>query len=338
MNNAPHIQNIQTIFKQLLDLDKKLIFKQNLGDESLTKDLEADFQIFIKRVEQILEYGKYIPAQLLEIIHSTISDLISLLGNIAKLKTADYISQRGNYIRDIKNNFNNLENKWPSIISYIIEAKGFLYDDSIKSEYDKLMHDLQVNAKNTLAEIRNESEKILKEAKEIANQIETRARKTATKLSVEDAQNQFKEAQLDHLKSVKLWTWLSLISLALFVGIASAFYFDLPKLEEGLMIYKTVIRATILISIGAVATFCLKILRSSYHMYKHNQHRQRIANSIGSFVESAVTPEQRDLILTHLVESIANFGNSGLVHGDDDNINASKFVVDNLIRNISPKN
>jgi len=213
-----------------------------------------------------------------------------------------------------------------------------LENEGVKKEYDELLIRLKENSQTTIDQIREESNNILNEARELANQIETKARKTAAKISVEDAQQQFKEAQVDHLKSVKLWTWLSIISLLLFIGIAAVFYIDLPKLEEGLMIYKTVIRATILVSLGAMATFCLKILRSSYHMYKHNQHRQRIANSIGSFVESAVTPEQRDLILTHLVESISNFGNSGFVHSDDDSINASKFVVDNIIRNISHKN
>ena len=60
----------------------------------------------------------------------------------------------------------------------------------------------------------------------------------------------------------------------------------------------------------------MKILKAQLHMFQHNLHRRRITNSIEAFVESAITPEQRDLILAHLVDAVATFGNSGLLDSD----------------------
>jgi len=65
-------------------------------------------------------------------------------------------------------------------------------------------------------------------------------------------------------------------------------------------------------------------------MYNHNLHRQRIANSIEAFVESAELKENRDLILLHLVDAIAQFGDSGLVQKEDDSIHSTKMIFDNI--------
>jgi len=54
-----------------------------------------------------------------------------------------------------------------------------------------------------------------------------------------------------------------------------------------------------------------------------------------SFVESASTPEQRDLILAHLVDAVATFGTSGLIRKEEDTIHPSKMIIDSITRNIS---
>src|SRR5690606_24349582 len=173
-------------------------------------------------------------------------------------------------------------------------------------------------------------------AKKLAQQIEERARKTAAHISVEAAQEQFREAQKDHKKQVRLWAILSLISI--FAFIITAIYLASVKYPEQWqwhVIYYTAIRITILTAVGAIAAFCLKILRANMHMSAHNLHRQRVANSLAAFVESAVTPEQRDLILAHLVDSIATFGNSGLLK-EEDSIYSPKMTIDTITRNILP--
>lgn len=338
MKNANLLIALKKNYESLIALDKKSFLKENLGDESIKNEIENDLNEYLKKISNIIKYGSSLSEDILHKANNTLSELTNLFNTITKQQSNDFIAQKGNHLSGIRANFKLVNNEWPSVIAIMLEQKGFLSDEGLKEEFERLKKEQIQNAEDAIKNIKVESEKILNQATEIAKQIEERARKTAAKISVEEAQKQFQEAQEDHKKSVILWIWLSSISLAVFILIAILFYFDLPEFNEGLIIYKTAIRMTILVSFGAIATFCLKILRSSYHLYKHNQHKQRIANSISAFVESAVTPEQRDIILTHLVESIANFGNPGIVRGDDDNINATKFVVDNLVRNISQKN
>ena len=141
-----------------------------------------------------------------------------------------------------------------------------------------------------------------------------------------------------HLKTV-----LSVVGI--FVFLYAAYYFyqtplfneKVPSTDEmkWIFVYKSVLRLIILTVIGAVTTFFLKIFRASLHMYHHNLHRQRITNSMAAFVESAVTPEQRDLILTNLVDAVATFGNSGLIQGEDDCLHLPKMTIDNITRTLS---
>jgi len=57
---------------------------------------------------------------------------------------------------------------------------------------------------------------------------------------------------------------------------------------------------------------------------------------MAAFVESAITLEQRDLILTHLVDAVATFGDSGLLHKEDDSIHASKMTIYTISRTFAP--
>ena len=53
-------------------------------------------------------------------------------------------------------------------------------------------------------------------------------------------------------------------------------------------------------------------------MAAKNRHRVRVANSMEGFIQSALEPPQRDLILAKLVEAIVDFGETGLVRRDGD--------------------
>lgn len=175
------------------------------------------------------------------------------------------------------------------------------------------------------------------EAKKLAQQIEDRARKTAAHISVEAAQEQFRLAQAELNKQVKMWSVISALSLAAFLltaFILSQIHF--PPDWTWQMIYHTAIRVTILTAVGAIAAFCLRMLRAHMHMSQHNLHRQRIANSMAAFVESAITPEQRDLILAHLVDAVVAFGDSGLLSKEDDSIHSSKMTIDTITRTFTP--
>jgi len=100
------------------------------------------------------------------------------------------------------------------------------------------------------------------------------------------------------------------------------------------LIYSAVLRITFLTGLGATATFCLRVFRAQMHMNEFNLHRMRLANSTGAFVESAYSPDQRDLILGRLVDAVASFGNSGLLGDREDAIVPTKLAIDTITRKV----
>lgn len=85
-------------------------------------------------------------------------------------------------------------------------------------------------------------------------------------------------------------------------------------------IHFTLIRLFLLSVIAGLATFTIRMLRACLHIAEENRHRVRVANSMESFLQSTVEPEQRGLILAKLADSIVNFGDSGLVREREDHL------------------
>ena len=118
---------------------------------------------------------------------------------------------------------------------------------------------------------------------------------------------------------VKLWGWLAGASISLLIATPLLFMMHWPLPETGawpVALYHTLLRGLVLSAIAGIATFAFRMLRAHLHLAEKNRHRVRVANSVESFVQSALEPAQRDLILARLTDSIVSFGDSGLVEHD----------------------
>ena len=254
----------------------------------------------------------------------------------ANRSNSDYVAERPQFLVNIATQLEALKQHWPPLVTVAIESRGLLEDEGVRREYEQTIESIKSESGNALQQVQEEARKTIEEARTLAEQIENRARLTAARISVEEAQKQFKEAQGALDRGVKVWASLGIVSVLAFIGIAIYFAtIELPDQWRWQVIYHSAIRVSILTAIGTAAAFCLKILRAHLHMSEKNRHRQRVANSMGAFVESAVTPEQRDLILSQLVESVVQFGNSGLVQREDDNVYRPKMTIDSISRTLS---
>jgi ABC-type multidrug transport system fused ATPase/permease subunit len=165
-----------------------------------------------------------------------------------------------------------------------------------------------------------------------------RISKTARKVSVHEAQQQFDEAQRTHTKRIKWWGTLSALSMVMFLTVAWSFAIGPPpSTGTAVAIYHVAIRITVLTALAAVATFCLRVLRAHMHMREVSLHRQRIANSMAAFVEAAATDEQGDAVFSRMVDSVVGFGASGLILESDEQVLPAKLAVDSIIRTIQSK-
>jgi hypothetical protein len=74
--------------------------------------------------------------------------------------------------------------------------------------------------------------------------------------------------------------------------------------------------------------------RAYLHMIEHNRHKLRVTNSIESFVAAVRTKEQKDLVLSKLVESVTDFGDSGILSKQGDSATLPSVIFDSITKNV----
>ncbi len=333
MATPGQVESLKAQILALEKIDMEKLIRKDLGIESLAGELE-------RRLER-LNRLKALAQEYADRVHdSTVSQVAGLFTQIAAIMTkqagfssSEFISNRPSFLANLDGHLEAGRQWEPAFIAAATEARGFLQDEGIRQEYRRTVDDLKNQAQTTITEVKSAADKAINEAKTLAKEIEERARRTAAKVSVEEAQKQFKEAQRDINGSVKLWVWLSVLSILAFFGVLVLFFFvHLPGEKDWHVIYQAVLRLAVLSAVGAIAGFCLKMLRAYMNMRERNLHRQRVANSIEAFVVSAGTPEVRDVILAQLVDAVVTFGASGLLAKDTDSVGSSKIPADAVSR------
>jgi len=336
MATKQSLEKLKKIKDSFEEIDMQKLFRSSLGEESLESTLKPKVEELNKKIDFILEYASKVHDTSVNNIASTLSQIQSIMKGQAEHTNPDYISQATTFVQEFDNQVEQILNSWYPFVSAAIESRGFLEDEGIRKESQLAIENMKRESEEALKLVKEEANKTIEEAKKLAQDIEQRARRTAAHISVEAAQKEFKAAQKTHLIQVIIWAVISFAAIVCFILVAIYLLkVKLPEEWQWHIIYYTAIRITILTAIGAVAGFCLRIFRASMHMYQHNQHRQRVTNSMAAFVESAVTPEQRDLILGHLVDAVAMFGRSGLLQKEDDSIYSPKMTVDSISRTFS---
>lgn len=331
------MDQLNKIVMGLSGLDRARLLRNSLGEESLE---QAGFAKTIdeisKKASFALQYARTVDENVATTTANIFNNLLAQMDAQSKRANPEYVSTKNSFVDTLKGTLTQIQPYWCHFVTAAVEARGFLEDEGIRKEYQSTVTEMKTQAEAALKHVQDESAKTIAEAKKLAEEIEQRARRTAAHISVAEAQKQFQEAQKDVDKQVRLWAVLSALSLTAFLGVAAYLAtVKLPDEWQWHVVYYTAIRITILTAVGAAATFCLRIFRAQMHMSHHNRHRQRVANSMQAFVEAAITPEQRDLILAELVSAVVDFGTSGLLSKEDDAIYAPKMTIDSITRTIA---
>jgi len=333
MATQGHIDQLNSICKSIDEVDRSQLLRPDLGRESLQKELEPRLQGIDKIKNLTLEYASGVGDSPLSNLNNILQQILNELQAQAGRNSSQYIASKDAFLRNIDTHLEKTKDYRAPFVAAAIESRGFLEDAGIRKEYQRTVTDLKTEATKTIDKLKIESAKAIEEARDLAKEIEERARRTAAKISVEEAQKQFKEAQKSIRSNLIIWGVVSAAAVAAFIWTAVHFLkIGPPANETWHVVYYTAIRITILVAVGAIATFCMRVFRAYMHMNQLNLHRQRVANSIEAFVVSAQTPEQRDVILSNLVEAVVAFGNSGLLPNDEDSIGSQKLSTDVLSR------
>lgn len=339
MASDNHVKGLKTTAANFSKIDRAKLLRTSIGEESLERDLQPILAEYERKLEFAVRYAPDVHDQHVEHVRAHIQAAVDQLNAQAARATSDYINNKAALLSQLRTYLDTINLQWPPFVTAAIEKRGFLEDEGVKKEYEKTVSRMQEEAKTTLANIKKESDVAIEEARQLAKQIEERARRTATRISVEAAQVQFSDAQKQLRGFVLLWAALTIASLVAIGWMLHHFLnASLPDTWTWQIGYTTAIRLAALATLGSIAAFCMRLLKAQLHQYLLNMHRQRVTNSIAAFVESAVTPEQRDLILGHMVDSVVSFGNSGLLDAErSSDGHMPKVTVDNITRSfISP--
>jgi hypothetical protein len=157
-----------------------------------------------------------------------------------------------------------------------------------------------------LSSLGERAERLKKEVNDGAERLVSRAKQIARNISLEAAQQQFREEARALNRQLTVWSGIATVALLFFFafGIWIMQHQQLPDKWTWQVLYYTAIRLTLLSAIGAVATYALKMVSIHIDRRHLNSHRARLANSMAAFVEAARTEAQQDAVLLRLVDSI----------------------------------
>ena len=336
MASENQMNQLLNVVNAILSIDKNKLLRASLGEEALEKDFTPTLAKIRAKVEFALQYADKLHDSQIQHLISQFEAIRTTMAQQTDRSNAEYVTNRAGFLQGIKSHLEELNRFWPPLITAAVEARGLLKDEGIRQEYERTIESIKKESESALQQVQGEAQKTIEVARTLAKQIEDRARRTAAGISVKEAQEQFREAQTALDKRVMIWAGLGIASVLVFFF--TVLYFariELPTEWRWQVVYYSVIKVSLLTAIGTIAAFCLKILRAHLHMSEKNRHRQRVANSMEAFVASAVTPEQRDLILSQLVDSVVQFGNSGLIQREDDHVYRPKMTIDSINRNLS---
>jgi hypothetical protein len=236
------------------------------------------------------------------------------------------------------------------------ESIATLRDDVIQSLDEKISR-AETVAQGGINQIRQAVEEKSAELKEITDGIIT----SAENRSVKAAKEQFGLATTSMKFKAKCWLAGATACLLCLVGFLFDMYrcpppiilhinealaarftnsasqnpsteFPLPMLLVG-SAYYTSIRLAVLAVLGIVLTFCIRMGRAYLHLIELNEHRLRIAISIRDFVDAVRRPEQKDMVIQKLVESVMDLGDSGILSKQQDGSVGQVLSIDSLMKN-----
>lgn len=319
--------------REIRELDREKIIRPEYGKTSL-KNWEPQFEEILTKLSTIEKHHSKVDAQTNTQISQAIDAIHQLLSQLIGKAETPYVSDKAGIVKQIENHYNTIKKHWPHYAIAALEAQGIFGSLDLNNQIGELTKRLQNSANEAIEKISKESGVIIDQASNKAREIEESARKSARGVSVQAAQDQFALAARANTNNIIVWVIITGLFIGIMAYCLSVFIAtDLPDDWTWKVIYKSAIRATVIGFLLTLIAFGLKILRSHMHMREHNLHRKRLANSMAAFVESAISDEQRDVILSRLVDAVATFGTSGMIDADDEA--GSKMTIDNVTRTIN---
>ena len=267
MASLDQIQQLEGLAGAIAGIDDEKLLRASLGEVALKVGFTSKLEMIRDKIAFALAHAGMVYDSHVQGIIAPFERIRAELEQQAGRSNEEYVSYRPQFLANVDQQINELQQYWPSFVAAAIEIRGFLEDEGVRREYERTIDFIREESKSAIQKVREEANKTIEEARTLAEDIESRARLTASGISVGEAQTQFREAQTGLDRGVRNWTWGAIGGILAFIG--AAVYFmrvDLPDQWQWQVIYHSAIRVSILAAVGTAAAFCLKMLRAHLHM------------------------------------------------------------------------
>lgn len=318
------VQRIQEQIDLFKSLDPSKILRPELGVESLEKIFSEVLDDISSRIDSVNKVAVFVSDNSIQSVISHLQNINSQLSTLSNFPNQEYISRKSDIVRNVRSYLDAIKDIWPIFFTALQEQ--FPQNASPK-EADKIISELS----NKLSEADQRLIKFNLTLDEAEN-IKEAAQNTAKKISIKDAQDQFRDAKKNLYWKIGLTSLGVAGSLIWFFVLAFNYQSEINCLNDAWtwkIGYHASIRAVILGAVAAISTFFITLLKAYLHLLEHNLHKQRVANSTEAFIAAAISPEYKDVILEQLVSSVTNFGDSGILKREaSENSPISKINLD----------
>ena len=314
------LKQLKEALGRLRAVDTDKLLRKDLGVASLADDFKEDLEKIRSLAMFAEQHAGTVHDEYTNNATETLSNIAGEMNSQAQRSPADYINRRESFLKGMRNHIAEASRWLPMFAGSAVLERGFLEDEGIRREYERVVEQLKAETESTLTQVKEQADAAVSDAKKLADEIEARARKSATRMSVREAQNQFSSATGELQKKANMWGVIAGVSVLVLLALAvSMNWWPLPESDAWpVALYHSLLRIFVLTTVGAAVAVCVRLFRAHLHMVERNRHRVRVANSMESFVNSAHEQEQRDLLLAKLAEAVIDFGDSGIIKSERD--------------------
>lgn len=170
------IDQLKDLSNEIENIDKDKLLRASLGEEALQEDFAPRLEEIQRRLEFALQYASDVHENQLQSILGPLEHIKSAMEEQADWSNADYVAQRSDFLINIDAYLEQLKQYWPPFVTAAVESRGFLEDEGVRREYERTIDSIKKESETALQQVQGEAEKTIAEARELAEQIENRAR------------------------------------------------------------------------------------------------------------------------------------------------------------------
>lgn len=303
---------------------------------------------------------------------STVTQITNFIERIVSLVDGRVASANGTIADALRVARANFESNAPALALDFLETSKVLdVTEEVFRAKDSALKEMEQSrefSKNQIENLTNESnehflnlthklqEEIRETAAEAVKEYE-QAKENASRISVNAARDQFESAERRLKIRAYLWTAFSVFFFtALIVGLVWLFNHPpsiigdiedalkpgskttFPSVPFSLLLaasaYFTSVRLALIGVLSVGFAVSVRMMRAYIHMREHNEHKLRVTNSIEAFVAAVRTKEQKDLVLSKLVESVTEFGDSGILGKQSESTSLPSVMLEAITKNV----